>query len=134
MAPFPSHGTPLDQVRWLLEFTSSHMDELYREGNRQLVQVALKNLKTQIELNARLSGELVERHEVTGPGGGPLQVQALVAQLPLLVQQLVPKAEAGDVRAQLLLDRYSRTGEETLDGQLRATRGLLAELEAEARS
>lgn len=129
--PFPKDGTPLEQVRWLLATTSEILGELRAKGQEVSLQ-AVKRLETQVALLARLQGQLVERHEVTGPGGGPLQLQALVGVFPASLQPLVQAAEAGDAQAALRLDHYSRTGEESLQGQIRATRQLLAELEAEA--
>jgi hypothetical protein len=129
---FPLYATPLDQSRWMLNFATKELEELKKKGEISLVQKGIQNLIKQIELNARLLGEYKERIEVSGPGGGPIQLQAMVATLPLQVQELVPRAEAGDNKAQRALDRYTATGAETLPEQILVLRQMLAEAEEEA--
>jgi hypothetical protein len=129
-------GSPIEMVRWLYEAAADVLETTHARGDEMLALRAHQQLRSTVELLAKLLGNLVVKHEhqVVGPGGGPVQIQALHAHVPVELQQLVPLADAGDIRSQRLLDRWSRTDATELPEQIRATRQLLAELEAEART
>lgn len=122
---------PLDQCRWLITVTQGILERLDKEGNEALALKAIKELRGQFTLVASLLGKLRDRVEISGPGGGPVPIAALVQHLPPVVQQLYQEEAAGDLIAQRALERYAATGRTDPQEQIAELRRMLREAESE---
>lgn len=121
--PPPADATAREKLTWLWGATISGLKSVTKSHAYGVLPKMLQRLEAQVQLWEKADSAFAERVEVSGPGGGPVQLQCL----PPVVDALRLKAVEGDAFSERAYERYVATGKTELGDQLAELRRLLAE-------
>lgn len=122
-SPPPADAPAQEKLKWLWGATLEGLKGVEKSREYGVLPKMIARLEAQVQLWEKSDRAFAERVEVSGPGGGPIQLQCL----PPAVEHFRLKALEGDAYSERAYERYVATGKTELVDQLAELRRLLAE-------